>query len=319
MGSSEPKLSERKGYVWRDGELIDCRNATVHVLSHSLHYGSGVFEGVRAYETKRGPAIFRLGDHTQRLLNSAKIAHVELSYTQQQLNKAQLEILQANQLSNAYIRPLVMLDDTSLGIDSSKHKTHVFIAAFAWGAYLGKEGLEKGIQVGTSSFRRHNPNSSMCHAKVCGNYINSVLAKREAINNGFAEALLLDTEGYVSEGTGENIFLVKKGQLFTPDTDNALNGITRQTIITLARDQGIETTVSRVTRDDLYTADEAFFTGTAAEVTPIAGIDRRKIGCGACGVITKKLQDAYFACVSGKTANYHHWLTWAKPRQKRRA
>ncbi len=319
MTTTKQKLSDQKGYVWCDGKLIDCQDANVHVLSHSLHYGSGVFEGVRAYKTKAGPAIFRLADHTHRLLNSAKVANISVSFDQEQLETAQLEVIMANKFDNAYIRPLIVLDDTALGIDTSNHGVQVFIAGFPWGAYLGEDGLEKGIKVGVSSYRRINPNSSMCHAKICGNYINSVLAKREAINNGFAEALLLDAEGYVAEGTGENIFLVRDNRLITPPAENILDGITRQTIITLARDQGIEVNICRISRDDLYAADEAFFTGTAAEVTPITVIDHRTIGDGKRGLVTKKLQDEYFACVYGRNVNYNHWLTWPQTQQKQLA
>ena len=309
MTEKEEKLSRLQGEIWFDGKFTNWQEATTHVLSHGLHYGTGVFDGVRAYATSTGPAIFRLPEHTNRLLTSAKIIGMEIPYSYQQLYDAQLQAVAINNLDDAYIRPLAFYDSTSLGISVQNHEVHVCIATWKWGPYLGKEALEKGIHVGVSSFRRPDPNGAMCHAKVCGNYINSVLAKQEAQRAGFAEALLLDSAGCISEGSGENIFVVFGDQLVTPYVHSALNGITRQTIMQLAQDLGIEVREHQLARDELYGADEAFFTGTAAEVTPICMVDHRAIGSGKPGPVTQKIQETYFNCVQGKDERYEDWLT----------
>ena len=308
MNNKTNKLSLLEGSIWFNGEFVKWQNAKFHVLSHGLHYGTGVFEGVRAYETPKGSAIFRLNDHTNRFFDSAKIVGIDIPYSFDEINQAQLDVVSANNLSNAYIRPLAFLDDTSLGLTVNQHETNVIIAAMNWGAYLGTEGLEKGIAVGISSFRRPDPLATMIHAKVTGNYINSVLANQEAINNGYEEALLLDKNGYVAEGSGENIFLVFNNKLVTPTCESSLNGITRQTICELAKNLDIPITERQIARDELYIADEAFFTGTAAEVTPIRQIDNVKLGNGSRGPITKKIQKMYFDCVQGKLDGYDHYL-----------
>ena len=303
------KMSDRKGRIWANGEFVDWQDAKVHVLSHGLHYGTGVFEGVRAYATAEGPAIFRLEDHTDRLFASARSIGMELPFTREQIMDAQLESVAANDLDDAYLRPVAFYDATTLGLGATVNEVVVYVMAFSWGTYLGQESLEKGIHVGISSFRRPDPSSMMCHAKVCGNYINSVLANQEAVSNGFQEALLLDTEGYLSEGSGENVFFVYGDRLVTPTTESALNGITRQTVIELARDRGIEVLQKRIARDEAYSADEAFFTGTAAEVTPITRIDHRAVGDGKRGKVTATLQADYFDCVKGASGKHGEWLS----------
>lgn len=313
MPTDKKKLSQLTGKIWADGALVEWQDATVHILSHGLHYGTGVFEGVRAYATADGPAIFRLGDHTRRLLNSAKVIGMPCPFSFEQLCEAQLQVVAVNNLANAYIRPVMFYDDTGLGLSVDKHGVRVFIATMEWGAYLGKEALEKGIRTGISSFRRHTPSTSMCRAKVTGNYINSVLANQEAKANGFDEALLLDTEGFVSEGSGENLFAVKDGVLLTPALDSVLDGITRQTVMVLAREQGLKISARRLTRDELYTMDEVFLTGTAAEITPIYSIDNREIGDGKRGCVTEKLQKAYFDCVFGRNHEHAEWLYLVGP------
>ena len=305
-------MGNRDGKIWQDGQLIDWRDATIHVLTHSLHYGMSVFEGVRAYHTQQGTAIFRLEDHTRRLLNSAKIFQMNVPYDMHTLMEAQKDVVRINEMESCYIRPIIWIGSQKLGIAATENKIHVAIAAWPWGAYLGEEGLAKGIRVKTSSFTRHHVNVSMVRAKAGGYYINSILAHQEAAADGYDEALLLDTEGYVSEGAGENVFIVSKGKLFTPDLASCLDGITRDAVLTIARDLGIEVLQKRITRDEMYCADEAFFTGTAAEVTPIRELDRRTIGNGARGPITEKIQSVFFDAVAGKLPQYQHWLTPVK-------
>ncbi len=302
-------MAERDGKIWKDGKLIDWRDATVHVLTHTMHYGMGVFEGVRAYKTPAGTAIFRLQEHTQRLFNSAKIFRMEIPFDQQTLMDAQREVVRANQLESCYLRPLVWIGSEKMGISPIGNQIHVAIAAWPWGAYLGEDGLAKGIRVKTSSFTRHHVNSSMVRAKASGYYVNSILANQEALADGYDEALLLDTEGYVSEGAGENVFIVKNDTIYTPDLASCLDGITRNSVLTMAADLGIKIKEKRITRDEVYCCDEAFFTGTAAEVTPIRELDRRTIGSGARGPITEKLQSLFFDVVNGRAPQYAHWLT----------
>lgn len=303
-------MADRDGLIWYDGKLVPWREATTHVLTHTLHYGMGVFEGVRAYETARGPAIFRLEEHTDRLLRSAHILGMKLPYDKATLMEAQKAVVRHNGLKSGYIRPMAFYGAESMGISAKMLTTHVIVAAWPWGAYLGQAALEKGIRVKTSSFARHHVNVTMCKAKANGNYINSVLAHREAEHDGYDEALLLDVDGFVAEGSGENIFIVRRGKLYTPDLTSALEGITRDTIIQLAAEAGIEVIEKRITRDEVYSADEAFFTGTAAEVTPIRELDNRVIGAGIRGPITEKLQAMYFDCVYGRSERHAAWLTY---------
>ncbi|MFP6861746.1 branched-chain-amino-acid transaminase, partial [Pseudomonas sp.] len=282
-------MADRDGVIWYDGELVPWRNATTHVLTHTLHYGMGVFEGVRAYNTPQGTAIFRLQAHTDRLFDSAHIMGMKIPYSKDEINEATRAAVRENNLESAYIRPMVFYGSEAMGLRASGLKTQVIVAAWSWGAYMGDEALQVGIKVRTSSFTRHHVNISMTRAKANGNYINSMLALQEAISGGADEALLLDPEGYVAEGSGENIFLVKNGVIYTPEVTSCLNGITRNTILTLAAEHGIEVVEKRITRDEVYIADEAFFTGTAAEVTPIREVDGRQIGAGRRGPITEKL------------------------------
>ena len=301
-------MADRDGKIWMDGRLVEWRDANIHVLTHSLHYGMGVFEGVRAYKTATGTAIFRLPEHTRRLFNSAKIFQMNLGYDIETLVAAQKEVVRANRLESCYLRPIAWIGSEKLGVSAKGNTVHVAIAAWPWGAYLGEDGIAKGIRVKTSSFTRHHVNVSMVRAKASGYYINSILANTEALNDGYDEALLLDTEGYVSEGSGENVFIVKEGRLYTPDLASCLDGITRDAIITIARDLGIEVREKRITRDEVYCCDEAFFTGTAAEVTPIRELDNRPIGNGSRGPITETLQSAFFDVVAGKSERYARWL-----------
>ncbi len=303
-------FSDRDGIIWSDGEIIPWRDAKTHVLTHTLHYGLGVFEGVRAYATDRGPAIFRLEDHSQRLHNSAKILGMEMPYDIETLNEAQKTVVRDNNLDSAYLRPLAYYGSEGMGIRADLLQTHVMIAAWEWGAYLGKEALENGIKVRTSSYTRHHVNSTMCQAKACGNYINSILALQEAIASGAEEALMLDASGYVMEGSGENVFIVKDGEIHTPDITSALDGITRKTLMQLAEECGYTVHEHRITRDQVYIADEAFFTGTAAEVTPIQSLDGRQIGNGSRGPITEQLQTMYFDVVTGRSTKHQNWLTY---------
>jgi branched-chain amino acid aminotransferase len=305
-------MADRDGVIWYDGELVPWRNATTHVLTHTLHYGMGVFEGVRAYNTPQGTAIFRLQAHTDRLFDSAHIMGMKIPYSKDEINEATRAAVRENNLESAYIRPMVFYGSEAMGLRASGLKTQVIVAAWSWGAYMGDEALQVGIKVRTSSFTRHHVNISMTRAKANGNYINSMLALQEAISGGADEALLLDPEGYVAEGSGENIFLVKNGVIYTPEVTSCLNGITRNTILNLAAEHGIEVVEKRITRDEVYIADEAFFTGTAAEVTPIREVDGRQIGAGRRGPITEKLQTAYFDLVTGKTDAHAEWRTLVK-------
>jgi branched-chain amino acid aminotransferase len=301
-------MADRDGWIWYDGKLVPWREATTHVLTHSLHYGLAVFEGVRAYNTPDGPAIFRLQDHTDRLFNSAKIFMMEVPYTREQLNAAQREVVRANKLESCYLRPLAFYGSEKMGVSPKGAKVHVSIAAWPWGAYLGEEGLAKGIRVKTSSYQRHHINVSMVRSKTAGHYVNSILANMEAVNHGYDEALLLDTQGFVAEGAGENLFIVRDGKIFEPNMVSGLIGITRRTVIDLAADLGHTVTQIPMTRDDVYLADEAFFTGTAAEVTPIREVDGRVIGKGSRGPVTEKIQSLFFDVVNGRNAKYKHWL-----------
>ncbi|KWR87378.1 branched-chain amino acid transaminase [Cupriavidus sp. IDO] len=302
-------MADRDGKIWMDGKLIEWRDAKIHVLTHTLHYGMGVFEGVRAYKTPAGTAIFRLHEHTRRLFNSAKIFQMEMPFDEATLEAAQREVVRANNLESCYIRPIVWIGSEKLGVSAKGNTIHVAIAAWPWGAYLGEEGMQRGIRVKTSSFTRHHVNVSLVRAKASGYYINSILANQEATGLGYDEALLLDTEGYVSEGSGENVFIVRNGVIYTPDLASCLDGITRDATLTIARDLGIEVREKRITRDEMYCADEAFFTGTAAEVTPIRELDDRVIGEGRRGPVTKRIQDAFFAAVGGEDEKYKKWLT----------
>ncbi len=303
-------FSDRDGVIWMDGELVPWREATVHVLTHTLHYGLGVFEGVRAYETEKGTAIFRLQDHTARLFRSAHIMGMRLPFDRDTINEAQKEVLRENRLESAYIRPIAFYGSEGMGLHAGNLRVHVAIASWEWGAYLGDEGLTKGIRVKTSSFARHHVNSTMCKAKANGHYYNSILALQEVSKAGYDEALLLDPEGYVAEGSGENIFIVRDGTILTPDLTSALEGITRDTIFQLVSELGIEIVEKRITRDEIYVADEAFFTGTAAEVTPIRELDDRSIGRGQRGPITEQLQTLFFDTVHGRRAQHRNWLTY---------
>jgi branched-chain amino acid aminotransferase len=302
-------MADRDGFIWYDGKLVPWREATTHVLTHSLHYGLAVFEGVRAYKTADGTSIFRLAEHTQRLLNSGRIYLMQIPYDKEQLMAAQREVVRANKLESCYLRPIAFYGSEKMGVSPKGAKVHVAIAAWPWGAYLGAEALEKGIRVKTSSFARHHINVTMARAKFSGTYANSILANQEATMDGYDEALLLDVDGFVAEGSGENLFVVKNGKLFEPELTSALVGVTRDSVITLANDIGLEVRAKRMTRDDVYIADEAFFTGTAAEVTPIRELDNRPIGNGQCGPITKKLQALFFDAVNGTNPKYKSWLT----------
>ena len=302
-------MADRDGKIWKDGQMIEWRDATLHMLTHSLHYGMAIFEGVRAYKTVDGTAIFRLKEHTQRLFNSAKIFQMKLPFDIETVMAAQREVVRANQLESCYIRPLAWIGSEKMGVSARGNTIHLSVAAWPWGAYLGEEGLSKGIRVKTSSFTRHHVNISMVRAKASGYYINSILANQEVTADGYDEALLLDTEGYVSEGAGENVFIVKAGKIYTPDLASCLDGITRDSVLTMARDLGIDVIEKRITRDEIYCSDEAFFTGTAAEVTPIRELDGRQIGAGSRGPVTEQLQSLFFDVVSGKATQYKHWLT----------
>ena len=305
-------MADRDGVIWLDGEMVPWREAKVHVLTHTLHYGMGVFEGVRAYQTDQGAAIFRLEAHTRRLFDSAHIMNMKMPFEKAAIDQAQLDVVSQNNLETAYLRPMVFYGSEGMGLRADNLRTHVMIAAWEWGAYLGPDALEQGIKIRTSSYTRHHVNISMCKAKANGHYINSMLALQEAMACGCDEALLLDNEGYVAEGSGENVFIVHDDVIYTPDLTSALNGITRNTIFTLASDLGIRVVEKRITRDEVYIADEAFFTGTAAEVTPIRELDGRQIGEGKRGPITEKLQTMYFDVVHGRVEKYNNWLTPVK-------
>ena len=303
-------MADRDGVIWYDGKMVNWRDATTHVLTHTLHYGMGVFEGVRAYKTDKGTAIFRLKEHTDRLFRSAHILGMKMPFDKATISEAQKAAVRENNLESAYLRPMAFYGAEAMGISAKTLSTHVIVGAWSWGAYMGEEAITKGIRVKTSSFARHHVNITMCKAKANGNYMNSILAHQEAAQDGYQEALLLDVDGFVAEGSGENIFIIRNGKLYTPDLTSALEGITRDTIIHLAKDElGLEVIEKRIPRDEVYSADEAFFTGTAAEVTPIRELDNRAIGEGTRGPITEKLQTMYFDVVKGKNAKYAHWLT----------
>jgi len=307
------RFDDRDGVIWLDGEMLPWREAKVHVLTHTLHYGMGVFEGVRAYPadngSRDGTAIFRLQDHTDRLFRSAHILGMEIPYSQDELNAAQLAVVRDNHLDAAYLRPMCFYGSEGMGLRADNLKVHCMVAAWEWGSYLGDENMEKGIRVRVSSFTRHHVNATMCRAKANGNYMNSMMALQEALHDGYDEALLLDAAGFVMEGSGENLFIVRDGVLYTPDLTSALDGITRRTIMTIAEQQGYRVVEKRITRDEVYIADEAFFTGTAAEVTPIREIDNRAIGNGARGPLTEKLQALYFDAVHGRIPDHADWLS----------
>jgi branched-chain amino acid aminotransferase len=303
-------MADRDGFIWFNGNLVDWRNAQTHVLTHTLHYGMGVFEGVRAYEAQNGTAIFRLQDHTRRLFNSAKITGMHLPYTQEQINQAHIEVVKANKLASCYFRPMAFYGSNKLGVAPDQDDVQVIVAAWPWGAYLGEEGMQRGIRVQISSFTRHHPNITMIKAKANGNYMNSIMANTEATRNGYDEAIMLDSNGFVAEGSGENIFIINDGKLYTPALDAALDGITRHTVMAIAADMQLTITEKRITRDEVYCADEVFFTGTAAEVTPIREVDGRVIGCGTRGTLTTEIQQRYFEIVHGKNAKYESWLTY---------
>ncbi|WP_017525817.1 branched-chain amino acid transaminase [Pusillimonas noertemannii] len=301
-------MSDRDGFIWYDGKIVPWRDATTHVLTHSLHYGLAVFEGERAYNTDIGTAVFRLREHTDRLFNSAHIYQMQVPYDRETIMEATLEVVRRNQLESCYIRPLLFYGSEKMGVSPKGATVHVAIAAWPWGAYLGEEALAQGIRVKISSYARQHVNVTMPRAKVASTYANSILANTEAIEHGYDEAILLDTDGFVAEGSGENIFIVKNGVLYEPEIASALTGITRDSVHAIAADLGLQVHTRRLTRDDLYIADEAFFTGTAAEVTPIREIDNRRIGQGSRGPVTEKLQKAFFDVVNGRNPKYLHWL-----------
>jgi branched-chain amino acid aminotransferase len=303
-------MANRDGVIWLDGRYVPWRDATTHVLTHTLHYGMGVFEGIRAYQTEHGPAIFRLKEHIDRLFSSAKILNMRLPYDPETVRQICCAVVRENRLDSAYIRPMCFYGPEDMGLHATHLQVHMMVAAWAWGAYLGAEGLERGIRVKTSSYARHHVNVTMCKAKANGNYINSMLALQEATAAGYDEALLLDTEGYVSEGSGENIFIVRDGELATPELTSALAGITRDTVIQLAAEAELKVSERRITRDEVYIADEAFFTGTAAEVTPIRELDGRQIGGGHRGPVCARLQALYFDQVYGRRKQHPEWLTY---------
>jgi len=302
-------FADRDGLIWFDGKMVPWREATVHVLTHTLHYGMGVFEGVRAYEAKGGTAIFRLQAHTDRLFRSAHIMNMPMPFDKETLNEAQKKAVCENNLASAYIRPMAFYGSEGMGLRADNLKVHVIVAAWEWGAYLGDDGINNGIRIKTSSYTRHHVNIAMCKAKANGQYINSMLGLSEVQRDGYDEALFLDVEGFVAEGSGENIFMVRDGVIYTPDLTSALDGITRATVIQLAEESGFKVVVKRITRDEVYVADEAFFTGTAAEVTPIREVDGRKIGSGSRGPVTEQLQGMYFDSVHGRDHKHKAWLS----------
>jgi branched-chain amino acid aminotransferase len=303
-------MIQKTDKIWMDGRLVDWDEARIHVLTHTLHYGLGVFEGIRCYDTEKGPAIFRLGEHVRRLLKSAHIFLMEMPYSEEEIREAVIATVRANKLRECYIRPIAFLGYGSIGLYPRDNPVSLSIAVWPWGAYLGEEGLKRGIRVKVASFIRSHVNSNMTRAKVCGYYVNSQLAKKEAILCGYDEALLLDEDGFVSEGSGENIFMVRNGALKTTPLTSILEGITRDSIIAIARDEGIQVREERFTRDELYIAEEAFFSGTAAEITPVRELDGRAIGEGKPGPITRKLQSIFFDTVTGKNGKYESWLTY---------
>lgn len=301
-------MDERDGWIWFDGEFVPWREAKVHVLTHTLHYGTGVFEGVRAYRTDNGTAIFRLKDHTRRLFDSAAIVGIRMPFTPDELNAAQREAVKKNGLDSAYLRPMVFYGAEGMGLRADNLKVHCIVAVWQWGTYLGEENIQRGIRVKTSSFARYHVNTAMCKAKANGHYINSMLALQEALAAGCDEALMLDTDGYVAEGSGENVFIVADGVIHTPDLNATLNGITRRTVLQLAKDEGLEVVERRITRDEVYIADEFFMTGTAAEVTPVRELDGRVIGGGGRGPVTERLQALFFDVVHGRDNSHPEWL-----------
>jgi branched-chain amino acid aminotransferase len=310
MSAAAPSMADRDGKIWMDGQLVEWRDAKIHVLTHTLHYGCGAFEGVRAYNTTGGTAIFRLKEHTERLFNSAKILRMKIPFTLEEVMEAQRTVVRENKLESCYLRPLTWVGSQKLGVSMKGNTIHLMVAAWPWGAYLGEEGMKKGIRVKISSYTRHHVNITMTQAKAVSNYTNSILANQEATDDGYDEAMLLDASGFVSEGAGENVFVVKDGVVYTPDLSaGALNGITRNTVLHICKDLGLELVQKRITRDEIYICDEAFFTGTAAEVTPIRELDRIALGAGTRGPITEKIQSAFFDIVNGRNPKYAHWLT----------
>ena len=314
MSPLPPALSDRDGKIWMDGQMVEWRDAKIHVLTHTLHYGCGVFEGVRAYNGANGTAIFRLEEHTDRLLNSAKILRMKIPFTRAEIMQAHIDVVRANKLESCYLRPLSWIGSRKLGVSPKGNDIHLMVAAWAWGAYPGDEGMTRGIRVKISSYTRHHVNITMTQAKAVSNYTNSILANSEALDDGYDEAMLLDANGFVSEGSGENLFVVKDGVVYTPDLSaGALNGITRNTVMHICKDLGIEVVQKRITRDEVYICDEAFFSGTAAEITPIRELDRIELGkagyVGSRGPITEKIQSAFFDIVNGRNSKYAHWLT----------
>ena len=303
-------FSDRDGVIWQDGKMVPWRDAQVHVLTHTLHYGMGVFEGVRAYKTEKGTAIFRLQDHTKRLFRSAHILGMKIPYDHETVSQAQIDAVIQNNLESCYIRPMAFYGSEGMGIRADNLSTHLIVAAWEWGSYLGEENMKNGIRVRVSSYTRHHVNVSMCRAKANGHYINSMLALQEAIDTGYDEALLLDTSGFVMEGSGENLFIIRDGVIYTPDLTSALDGITRNTVNRIIADEGLELVEKRITRDEIYICDEAFFTGTAAEVTPIRELDNRQIGNGGRGPITERIQSRFFDAVYGRIPEYEGWLTY---------
>jgi branched-chain amino acid aminotransferase len=304
-------MNEMPYKLWFNGKLVDWNDANVHVMTHTLHYGLGVFEGIRAYECEEGKtAIFRLSEHVERLFTSAHIAKIKIPYSREEITEAILKTIKENKLVSCYIRPLVFIGDGVMGVHPRNNPIHVIIAVWPWGAYLGDDGITNGIRAKVSSYTRMHINASMTKAKICGNYVNSIYAKVEATSLGYDEAILLDTDGYVAEGSGENIFIVRRGKLKTPPLTSTLEGITRNTVIEIAEDEGIEIEYQRFTRDEFYIADESFMTGTAAEVTPIRELDDRVIGSGKPGEVTKRLQHIFFETVKGKNKKYKKWLTY---------
>lgn len=303
-------FADRDGYIWMDGEVVPWRDAKVHVLTHTLHYGMGVFEGVRAYDAKKGPAIFRLQEHSARLLNSMKIMGMKSPFDLDTIMQSQIDMMRKNELKSGYIRPMAYYGSEGMGIRADNLRVHLMVAAWQWGTYLGDESLQNGIRVRVSSYARHHVNVTMCRAKANGHYINSMLALQEAVQCGYDEALMLDTSGFVMEGSGENLFVIRNGVVYTPDLTSALDGITRNTVMKIIADEGLQLIEKRITRDEVYICDEAFFTGTAAEVTPIREIDDRPIGNGGRGPITERIQSRFFDAVKGNIPEYESWLTY---------
>ena len=313
MSTAAPTMEDRDGKIWMDGQMVEWRDAKIHVLTHTLHYGCGAFEGVRAYKTPQGTAIFRLEEHTERLFNSAKILRMNIPFSKEEVMQAQKDVVRENKLESCYLRPLTWIGDKKLGVSPKGNTIHLMVAAWPWGAYLGEEGMKHGIRVKISSYTRHHVNITMTQAKAVSNYTNSILANMEATDDGYDEAMLLDANGFVSEGAGENLFVIKDGVVYTPDLSaGALNGITRNTVMHICKDLGLELVQKRITRDEVYISDEAFFTGTAAEVTPIRELDRIALGkgdyVGTRGPITEKIQSAFFDIVNGRNPKYSHWL-----------